>query len=87
MLSRCAGSPLSCCSSPQPPVLISRRRPVSPRNADVLIEKLAATEPVLLACMHGASYLAPADRARSLVLQRMLEEHYHQVFEYELAGP
>ena len=26
------------------------------RNADVLIEKLAATEPVLLACMHGASF-------------------------------
>ena len=28
--------------------------------------------------------LAPADRARSHVLRRMLEEHYHQVFEYEL---
>lgn len=28
--------------------------------------------------------LSPADRARSLVLRRMLEEHYHQVFEYEL---
>jgi len=28
--------------------------------------------------------LSPADRARSHVLQRMLEEHYHQVFEYEL---
>jgi glutathione S-transferase len=28
--------------------------------------------------------LSPAERARSQVLRRMLEEHYHQVFEYEL---
>jgi glutathione S-transferase len=28
--------------------------------------------------------LSNADRARSLALRRMLEEHYHQVFEYEL---
>ena len=28
--------------------------------------------------------LGPADRARGAVLSRMLEEHYHQVFEYEL---
>ncbi len=28
--------------------------------------------------------LSAADRARAHVLQRMLEEHYHQVFEYEL---
>jgi glutathione S-transferase len=28
--------------------------------------------------------LPAAERARALVLQRMLEEHYHQVFEYEL---
>jgi glutathione S-transferase len=28
--------------------------------------------------------LSPEERARSLVLRRMLEEHYHQVFEYEL---
>jgi glutathione S-transferase len=28
--------------------------------------------------------LSAADRARSHVLRRMLEEHYHQVFEYEL---
>ena len=28
--------------------------------------------------------LSEADRARSVVLRRMLEEHYHQVFEYEL---
>jgi glutathione S-transferase len=28
--------------------------------------------------------LSPADRAKSQVLRRMLEEHYHQVFEYEL---
>src|SRR5262249_51837397 len=28
--------------------------------------------------------LSEIDRARSLVLRRMLEEHYHQVFEYEL---
>jgi glutathione S-transferase len=29
-------------------------------------------------------HLSSADRARSDVLRRMLEEHYHQVFEYEL---
>jgi len=28
--------------------------------------------------------LSPEDRVRSLVLRTMLEEHYHQVFEYEL---
>jgi glutathione S-transferase len=28
--------------------------------------------------------LSPAERARAHMLQRMLEEHYHQVFEYEL---
>ena len=28
--------------------------------------------------------LSPVDRARGHVLRRMLEEHYHQVFEYEL---
>jgi glutathione S-transferase len=28
--------------------------------------------------------LSDSDRARSLSLRRMLEEHYHQVFEYEL---
>jgi glutathione S-transferase len=28
--------------------------------------------------------LAPPDRARGHVLRRMLEEHYHQIFEYEL---
>jgi len=28
--------------------------------------------------------LSPAERAQSHVLRRMLEEHYHQVFEYEL---
>jgi glutathione S-transferase len=28
--------------------------------------------------------LSPTDRARGHVLRRMLEEHYHQVFEYEL---
>jgi glutathione S-transferase len=28
--------------------------------------------------------LSPAERARSHVLRRMLEEHYHQIFEYEL---
>jgi glutathione S-transferase len=28
--------------------------------------------------------LSDADRARGVVLSRMLEEHYHQVFEYEL---
>jgi glutathione S-transferase len=28
--------------------------------------------------------LSPVERARSQVLRRMLEEHYHQVFEYEL---
>ena len=28
--------------------------------------------------------LSSADRARSQVLRRMLEEHYHQIFEYEL---
>ena len=28
--------------------------------------------------------LSPVERARGLVLGRMLEEHYHQVFEYEL---
>lgn len=28
--------------------------------------------------------LSPSDRARSHILRRMLEEHYHQVFEYEL---
>jgi glutathione S-transferase len=28
--------------------------------------------------------LSPEDRARSLVVRRMLEEHYHQIFEYEL---
>lgn len=31
--------------------------------------------------------LAPEDRARSLVLRHMLEEHYHQIFEYELCVP
>jgi glutathione S-transferase len=28
--------------------------------------------------------LSPLDRARADILRRMLEEHYHQVFEYEL---
>jgi glutathione S-transferase len=28
--------------------------------------------------------LAPADRARGHVLRRMIEEHYHEVYEYEL---
>jgi glutathione S-transferase len=30
------------------------------------------------------SELSPEEKARSHVLRRMLEEHYHQVFEYEL---
>jgi glutathione S-transferase len=30
------------------------------------------------------AHLSPADRARGLVLRRMLEEHWHQVLEYEL---
>ena len=28
--------------------------------------------------------LSPAERAQSQILRRMLEEHYHQIFEYEL---
>ncbi|HEV3192006.1 MAG TPA: glutathione S-transferase family protein [Polyangiaceae bacterium] len=28
--------------------------------------------------------LSPLERARSQILRRMLEEHYHQIFEYEL---
>lgn len=31
--------------------------------------------------------LGAADRARSLILRHMLEEHYHQIFEYELCVP
>lgn len=31
--------------------------------------------------------LSPVDAARAHVLRRMLEEHYHQVFEYELCVP
>src|SRR6185436_1196708 len=45
----------------------------NPKGAAALIERLAATEPALLACMHGASYRgngAAALRALSNSLER-----------------
>jgi glutathione S-transferase len=48
-------------------------------DSELILEHVARTRGRVL-----DRELDPTDRARSHVLRRMLEEHYHQVFEYEL---
>lgn len=48
-------------------------------DTELILEHVAVTRGKRL-----DTELSPTDRARSLVLRRMIEEHYHQVFEYEL---
>jgi glutathione S-transferase len=53
--------------------------PVRMGDTELILRHLEATRGVSL-----DTHLDPETRARGLVLRRMLEEHFHQVFEYEL---
>jgi glutathione S-transferase len=48
-------------------------------DTEIILERIERT---LKKTLDGE--LSPDERARSMVLRRMVEEHYHQVFEYEL---